>query len=107
MGFWTVPSQMGLQTDSLPPAWQRAELSRAEPSQAASALQAQMFGTTLRDKSLDTCYFIIQDDAAPPPVDRGAAPSDRPGISLYVLCPSRGPLHTWCNGHEGGEDGPH
>lgn len=79
MGFWTVPSQMGLQTDSLPPAWRRAER-----SQAASALQAQMFCTTLRDQSLDTCYFIIQDDAAPPPppppMEDGSAPSDGPGI---------------------------
>lgn len=68
--------------------------SRAELSQAASALQAQMLGTTLGDKSLDTCYLIIQDDVTPPPMDDGSAPSDRPRIILDVLCPSRGLLGT-------------
>lgn len=69
-----------------------------------------MLGTTLRDKSLDTCYFIIQDDASPPPMEDGSAPSDGPRIILSVLCPSRGllhtSLHTRFNGHEGGKDGP-
>lgn len=64
MSFWTLPSQMGLQTDEPPPPWQRPAL-----SQDASALQAQMLGRTLRDKSLDACCLIIQDDTSPPPME--------------------------------------
>lgn len=60
-----------------------------------------MSGTTLRGKSLDTCYFIIQDDASPPPMEDGSAPSGGPGIILYVLCPSGGPRHARCNGRAG------